>query len=388
MPHACRIFALGVFAIPVLLAQKPGPAGSKPGNPSGSTAPEASQPSASPDNPWPESQVPALLSGTVVIEGNGPAANVAVERLCSGNLPHTVAWTNTSGQFSFQWNNSSGVITEASDAGLGTGAHNGSGTGLPGVNMMGCELTVNAPGYRSDRVDLSTRRPADSPDLGTILLHRTASVEGLAVSATALSAPKDARKAWEKGVQLLRRKDQPDAPAAEKEFEKAVIIYPKYANAWLDLGRAREMQSKEEPAREAFLKATDADGKLVEPYIELGAMAARRQAWPEAAHYLDHALQLNPVDYPHLWYDDAEADYNIQDFDRAEKKVREALKMPPPSLEPRAIRLLGLVLLSKQDYAGASAALRAYLRRSPDAQDWDEVKTKLESIDARLAATH
>ena len=53
-------------------------------------------------------------------------------------------------------------------------------------------------------------------------------------------------KAWEKGVQsCINRK----AAEAEKELEKAVAIYPKYANAWLDLGRARIQQQATGPAQ-------------------------------------------------------------------------------------------------------------------------------------------
>ena len=92
---------------------------------------------------------------------------------------------------------------------------------------------------------------------------------------------------------------------------------------------AQEFSSKQ-PARpsEALLKAIEADGKLVEPYVELGEMAAREQNWPDAARYLDRALQLDPVDYPRLWFEDAVADYNMQKYDRAEKNAREALKLP------------------------------------------------------------
>ena len=46
----------------------------------------------------------------------------------------------------------------------------------------------------------------DSPDVGTIFLHRLGNVEGRIVSAISLAAPKDARKAFEKGSDLARRK--------------------------------------------------------------------------------------------------------------------------------------------------------------------------------------
>ena len=142
----------------------------------------------------------------------------------------------------------------------------------------------------------------------------------------------------------------------------------------------------EDRAREAFLKAIDADDKLPEPFMELGMMASGHQQWPEAAKYLDRALQLDPLEYPHLWYDDAEADYHSGNLDRAERNVREAVKMAGPNREPGATRLLGLVLMSKRDYAGAEGALDAYLREFPDIEDWQEMKVKLTEIRGHLAA--
>ncbi len=98
------------------------------------------------------------------------------------------------------------------------------------MNMRGCELEANAGGFHSDRVDLSEHRALDNPDVGVIVLHRIGSAPAVSVSATALSAPRDARKAWEKGVQLLRP-EQWDPAGSEREFEKAVRIYPKFAEA-------------------------------------------------------------------------------------------------------------------------------------------------------------
>jgi tetratricopeptide (TPR) repeat protein len=225
-----------------------------------------------------------------------------------------------------------------------------------------------------------------------------AEVEGTSVSATTLNAPKDARKAWEKGQQALHaaQKMTPgpkhsgrDAKLAEaeKELAKAVDLYPNFAAAWLDLGRTRLLQGETASGKEALLKSVGVDSKLVEPYVELGEQSAREQTWADAAKYLDHALQLDPVDFPRLWFEDAVANYNLKNFDRAEKNAREALKLPPERSDPHANQLLGLILINKHDYAGAGEALRAYVKSSPGAKDIDQVKAQLEQINSRLAAT-
>src|SRR5262249_8687766 len=96
------------------------------------------------------------------------------------------------------------------------------------------------PGFRSDVVNLGGRRAFDNPDVGTIVLHRLANVEGVTISAVSLQAPKDAKKAYDKGHDLLKKKKIPEA---EKELDKAVQIYPKYSTAWFELGRIRESRN-------------------------------------------------------------------------------------------------------------------------------------------------
>jgi hypothetical protein len=68
-------------------------------------------------------------------------------------------------------------------------------------DLIGCEIRAALPGFRSDLVNLIGRRSFDNPDVGTIVLHRLGNVEGTTISVTSLRAPKDARKAFEKGTE-------------------------------------------------------------------------------------------------------------------------------------------------------------------------------------------
>ena len=389
MRKAFRFLALGIFAIPIMVAQKP-PAGTQ-GKGSGTTP---ALPTPPPDNATtaaPGSQLPLLIYGAVVVDGGGELpANIKIQRFC-GNLTRTVTLTDPKGHFSFQWNDYEGVSLEASDIDTkGTTLRNGSSTdthaqSLAGSTLLNCELQANASGFRSDKIALTGLRPLDDTDLGVIVLHRVSRGGGVSVSATELGARKDARKAWERGVNLLHSGQIEDQEQAEKEFEKAVRIDPHFATAWVALGFARERRLSEERACDAFRKALAADGKQAEATIELGLVASRHQRWPEAAEYLDRALQLNPVDYPHLWYEDALADYHVGNLDRAEKNVREAIKRASLRPDPGATRLLGLVLMGKHDWRGAEAALAAYLRDAPEVEDWLKMQAALEDIRGHIS---
>lgn len=336
------------------------------------------------------------ISGKVVAEDGSPITqNVTIERVCSG-ITKTVAYTDSRGRFNFQWGDRNLTVTDASDAGSGPSNSGGYGSSQSaggantlaadpfGNRMMNCALRANVAGYTSDTVNLFNRRASDSPDVGTIVLHRIAGVEGSSISVTSMMAPKDAKKAYEQGLQSLL-KNKPEEAA--RDFQKAVAAYPKYADAWVALAKVRLEQQAAEPARTALKKAMEADPKLVAPYVELGLLAAKDADWSESGRYLDHAMQLDPVDFPQAWYTDAVANYNLKKYDAAERSAREAMKLDPRHANPRSGYLLGLILAEKRDYAGAAAELTAYLKLAPNAPDLAQVKDQLEQLEKLMAGS-
>ncbi len=336
---------------------------------------------------------PIYISGKVVIQdGSAVAENITIERVCGG-ISKTVAYTDAKGRFSFQWNDRSMIVADASDAGSGPTPNSSSGgfggsQSAGGANtlaadpfgsrMMNCQLRANVAGFTSDMVDLFNGRTADNPDVGAIVLHRIAGVEGSSISVTSMRAPKEAKKAYEHGLQSLLKNKPGDAA---KDFEKAVLLYPEYADAWLNMGKLRLERQSIEPARAAFAKAMEADPKLVTPYMELGLLAAKDANWEESRKYLDRAVELDPVDFPQAWYADAVAGYNLKRYDAAEKSAREAVRLDPKHANPRSEYLLGLVLAEKKDYAGAAAELSEYMKLAPNAPDLAQVKEQLAAVE-------
>jgi tetratricopeptide (TPR) repeat protein len=373
-----------------------GAGASAPGRSIGPAVPQT--PTTNQNQTAPNIQRTIFISGKVMMDDGSPIpSNIVIQRLCNGNA-RSVAYADSKGHFSFQWGQQSSFMADASEAGFssrnssggGFGSAQSAGGGNPlsndpfGSQMSGCEIRAQLAGYRSDSVNLVSRNPMDNPDIGMIVLHRLGNVEGTSISATSFMAPKDAKKAYEKGLQSLL-KNKPDD--ASKEFEKAVLAYPKYADAWTNLGKARMQQKSFEPAREALLKAIEADPKLVSPYIELGMLAAQENKWAEAGPYLDRALKLDPIDFPQAWYVDAAANFNLKKFDAAEKSAREAQKLDGKHVNPRTDYLLGLILAEKHDFPGAAEQFRAYLKNSPDAPDYAKVKDQLGQVEKYLDQT-
>jgi tetratricopeptide (TPR) repeat protein len=251
-----------------------------------------------------------------------------------------VEGTDRKGRFSFQL----GQNLEFQDAsangqdgfGGGFGAPRGPGFGssssIRDRDLFGCELRASLPGYRSDSVTLANIHYMDNPDLGTIILHPIAKVDGLTVSATTALAPKDARKAYEKGLEAAGKKN-PDE--AQKNFEKAVALYPKYAAAWFALGQINEQREHAEQALRA--RSIDRRGfQFVPPYGRISSWNLRNQM-AGAGGYDDHVLQLNPYDYPSAYYPGASPICNSAP-DVAEKNAREAIRRSAQEKCPSALR--------------------------------------------------
>lgn len=318
-----------------------------------------------------------FLSGRVVLDdGSQPNANIRIERVCGGNA-RLEGHTDSKGRFSIQLGQDMSVDTDAADANP-TGRINGSyapssttsNTGLAGSNrtdpLWNCELRAAYPGYRSDIVELGSRRALDDPDLGSIILHRLVNVKGSTISVTTALAPKHAQKDYEKGVQLAQKGDYENA---EKRLEAATEAYPKFAVAWFALGQVEQKLNQTEQAAKAWQAAIAADNKYVSPYDALAAVSLSAAKWQDAADYSKQAIDLNPVEFPSAFWYNALANYNLKKTEAAEKSDRELLKLDTAHKYPQAENLLAHLLAGKGNYAEAADHLRAYLVLVPNAKD-------------------
>ena len=229
-------------------------------------------------------------------------------------------------------------------------------------------------------MNLSGRRALDNPDVGTIILHRLAKVEGFTFSATTAYAPKDAKKAYEKGSRPQRRRSW----RGRRELQKAVDSYPKFAAAWYELGTVYQQQKKLAEAREAYQQSIKADEKYVNPYAQLARIAGAEGKWPETSEYAEKVIQLNPYFSPEIYYINAVANFNLSKFSEAEENAREAAKQDAQHRNPRINHLLGVILAQKEAYPEAAENMRTFLKRVPEGPDAENVKKQLAEVERRM----
>lgn len=357
--------------------------GSNPGRPSTSTTPQTSSPT-SPEGPG----RPIFLTGRVMAEdGTVPPVHITIERVC-GTTIRPEGYADLKGYFSFQLGASNADVFP--DASVGGGLHGVPGDaistrsgGLTERDLLNCELRAQLAGYESQSIQLGTRRFMDNPDVGIILMRRLGQSQGTTVSATTLAAPKDARKSFEKGLDLAKKKKLPEA---EAELEKAVAAYPRYAVAWSELGRMQAARGQVEAARNSFNQSITADPKFVMPYVEMSAIEYRARRWQELANTSEKAVALDPFHYPMTVFLNAVANYNLHNVDRAEESAHRAQNLDVNHQIPQISHLLGVILAGRQDYAAAAVQMRDYLKFAPQASDAADVRSQLDQLEQSAKA--
>lgn len=368
-------------AAPTAPAPQPQPPGDR--QPGGDRQPPVTQPPTQDRNQqpqFPEMPRQIFLSGSVrLADGSIPPTNVVIERVCNG-VVRPEAYTDSKGNFSFLLGaRNSMAIADASIGNSIDPISRGGGLGRESsFDLSGCEIRANLPGFLSESILLAFRQPLDDPDIGIIHIRRLANVEGYTFSVTTAAAPKDARKAYEKGLEHVKKQKWTDA---EREFNKAVAVYPKYAVAWYELGRVHQQQKKLDEANHAYGEAIKIDSKFVSPYAQLAIVAVLQQKWDDVARYTSQTLKLNPFIAPEIYFYSAVANFNLRKIDVAEDHARQAAKLDPQHKTPRINHFLGVILAQKQEYKEAAENLRIYLKFSPKAPDAATVKQQLAELE-------
>lgn len=328
------------------------------------------------------SAVMVSLSGKVMIDdGSALTESATIQSICRGQKRNETR-TDSHGNFSFQVGSRAAASTDPQfDAETSSiSAPNGRPERR---DLQGCELQAALPGFTSNSVQLTEQSSTfESIDVGRIVLHRLANVEGFTISATTAQAPDSARKAFEKAQ--AREKDS-KWDEAHKLLEKAVAIYPRFAAAWFELGRVQLQKNDPVAARNSFQQSIAADSKYVSPYFGLTQLDQREQKWPELLEVSTQLLALNPVSYPDAWLSNSVANYFLKNIDAAEKSARRGLQVDPEHHVPKLEYVLGMILMIKPDYPGAAEHLRTFLTMTTEPAEVAEAQKQLNEI-ARLTA--
>jgi tetratricopeptide (TPR) repeat protein len=406
MSYRIRKFVvLGIaiaLLVPVTVAQKP-PAPASPPPPA--TLPSRSATPAPPNSDPSQSRedLVMFLRGRVATHDGTPAPNdLLVERVCHNRVRQEV-YASLHGDFSMQLGSRADSFPEASAEPVspyGVASKN-SDMGISRRELNNCELRVSASGFHSRVISLMGLDSfGGSIDAGAVVLQRVGKVEGATLSATPYKAPKDARKAYEKGLQAEKNGKLADA---HKYFETAVELYPSSANAWFQFGTVLQKENQQDAARKAYTQATTIDTRFLPPYLSLASMAYQAGKWTEVVvltgHILDldplnrlavtsYILDLDPSNYADAYFYNAMANYKLNKIEDAEKSGLKAEHLDLLTHFPQVHLLLAEIFARKDDYAVAIAQIQTYLALAPHAKDADRAReqlAKLEKLNGRVS---
>jgi tetratricopeptide (TPR) repeat protein len=313
-------------------------------------------------------QVPVQKSGKVMMEDGSPLPEpVLVEAACGRGIATPIARTDSKGGFIVGKGRNSDVDARVQTSG-------GAATG----SLAGCSLEARLPGYQSSQLRVVDN---EAFDLGVIVLRRPAGVEGSLYSATALRAPKDAKRALEKGVAALEKKKWDEA---RTQLEQAVASYTEYAAAWFELGRVYQATGEAAKARSAYEQSIKADQKFVKPYFQLMGVLYQQKDFNGAADVSSKLLKLDPYGFPGAYVLNAASNLRLERVEAAEASARQAIKMDGARDFPEVEYTLGIALAARGEYQEAMEHLRSFLTLAPNSPGADAVKAQLVSMEQAL----
>ena len=327
---------------------------------------------------------PMYFAGKVVTEdGSLIPESILVELVCHGSVRRQVH-TFQGGQFSFDLSpRPTAAFLDASVARNDTNNVNPFAR-VPGgeytaggeqVDLTGCEVRANLPGFVSDRINLGLRRALDRPDIGTIVLKRRQGVSGSTVSFTALAAPRKAKKAYAKAEKELR-KEKKNMEKVRKELEKAVQAYPKYAAAWHLLGMTRMSLQDVQGARQAFEASIESEENYIRPYLSLVDMEVQAGAWPRVAELCGKVVELNPFMVGCRYYH-AVASLQLGQVEAAEASAIKVQESRDSRYLSGSHFIRGSILAQKGDFESAAEQYWSYLKIVPEGKGAVSIKQNL-----------
>ncbi|HYX71095.1 MAG TPA: tetratricopeptide repeat protein [Terriglobales bacterium] len=229
-----------------------------------------------------------------------------------------------------------------------------------------------------ERVDL---RSGDS--FITMHMPRTGGNEAdgsATVSVSQFRVPAKARDIYHKAERAL---DKQKYDEAEKQVNKALELFPAYADALtlrallrLDAGRTPE-------ALDDLQKAIHADASYALAYVVMGAAQNQTSKFDDAVRTLQRGISLNPASWQ-AYFEMGKAFVGKGDFPTAIRNLDQAQQMAPATYAPLHL-VKAHALLGMKNYTDAMAELEKYLEKDPNGQSSVQARQTLEKVRAFVA---
>lgn len=203
------------------------------------------------------------------------------------------------------------------------------------------------------------------------------------VSVSKFKIPEKARKEYEKGAEAFAKNKLDEA---HKHIDKALAIYPNYAEALVIRGLL-STNGNDAQAGEADLQAAiTADPNYGMAYIAMGAILNQGHRYEEAKRVLQRGVSLSPNSWQG-YFETGKAAMGLSDYEAALKNVERAHSLVKDDYAPihflKANALLGL-----KQYDKAVAELEQFLSRDPGNPNAQYARNTLDKARTFLATNN
>ena len=246
------------------------------------------------------------------------------------------------------------------------------GQSVNGHTAPGCSISVRLTGYQLFKGWVE--------DGALIKLYRIGPHEGASVSKNNLDAPPNARKRYESGESAAAKGKWPQA---EEQFRAALGIYPQYASAWSELGRALQQQKRLNEAADALNKAREADPQYIKPVAQLAEIAGLQQRWEDEMRLSQQVLKMHPVGFTTAYFSYAQAAFHMGSPEESEKVIREAIRLDIDAQCPESMVLLGMIFEKQGNGPDAAVEYKDYLKLAPHGPEAEHAKEALARLGKR-----
>jgi len=295
------------------------------------------------------------FSGVVRYENNAPAQFVEVELWTDGEASwRTITTTDRMGKFH------------------------------AGAPCMVIQYRINAAGYRPvyGRVDMSIK-PCRVLEWVTLKVDPKSAQNKKEVPAAGVidsriaGIPPEAKVEFEAGQLNLNSNSYSDAIP---HFEKAISLYPRYAEAYHLMGVAHLQLNHGPQAEAALVKAIEIEDRMPQAQYLLGVLYAMTSRSNLAEKPLARFAELDPQN-PEAHFELAKVDFALNKFLDAEVQARTAIKLK--ETKPGVYVVLGYALLRQKKADDARRAFQQFLKTNPSGPMADDMKSLIAQIDQR-----
>lgn len=240
-------------------------------------------------------------------------------------------------------------------------------------------LTVKAEGYYPFQQSLDLRDGNATVTVQVVLTRasNTAKSDDALPLLTDMSAPRKARKAYDKGVREL---DAHRLPEAERDFAAAIAEYPCYARAQTNLAAVLISKRDLTAAEAALRKAIQCDPGFAGSFASLGRVLNSEKRFTESEAALEQGLRTSPSAWA-LYDELATAHYNQGMYAQAGDEWLRALSLNPEA-PPDVHAKLAAAYLRQGKADKAYVEMRTYVRVDPNGRFAAQARSLMRQIES------